>query len=200
LLPSLVPAASIAPLNLAEMTRRADRIFRGTVLGATSGTTRFAGGELPIVTYRIRVDEPLKGKFEEADGAEFVEVRMLDGSGAKRDRAGYRQLIPGMPLLRQGESYLLLTTRPGRSGLSSTVGLTQGTFRMSGSGAGALARNGTDNLKLFRGMDPEGLPDRGPCTWRPRPRVSIRCATSTTPVWARRSRERRRSSGTRARG
>jgi hypothetical protein len=166
LLPSLVPAASIAPLNLAEMTRRADRIFRGTVLGATSGTTRFAGGELPIVTYRIRVDEPLKGKFEEADGAEFVEVRMLDGSGARRAGSAYRQIIPGLPALRQGQSYLLLTTRAGRSGLSPTVGLTQGAFHVSGIGEGAVARNGTDNLKLFRGMDPEGLPDRGPIPYR----------------------------------
>ena len=50
-------ATIMLKLNLEEMTERADRIFRGTVVDIEVGTVQAGGGELPTVTYRFRVDE-----------------------------------------------------------------------------------------------------------------------------------------------
>jgi hypothetical protein len=44
-------------LNLAELVNRADRIYRGRVLSANEGTIDVTGGQLPVVTYRLQVDE-----------------------------------------------------------------------------------------------------------------------------------------------
>jgi hypothetical protein len=160
-------AATVVSLNLHELTERADRIVLGTVLSVSpAAVVRIAGVDVPTVTYRVRVAEVLKGSVPEGDAVGVVEVRMLDGSGARPVSSRHRVIIPGMPALRQGHSYLLLTTRPGRGGLSSTVGLGQGAFLVTGSGEGALARNEVDNVTLFRDLDPEGLPDRGPMSYR----------------------------------
>jgi hypothetical protein len=164
--PAPARAATTRPMNLDELTHQAERIFLGTVLSVSPDTVRIGGADLPTVTYRVRVEELLKGSVEEAEGVRVVDVRMLDGSGARPVSSRYRMIVPGLPVLRQGHRYLLLTTRPGRSGLSSTVGLGQGVFQVTGRGHAALARNTVDNVRLFRGLDPEGLPDRGPLPYR----------------------------------
>ena len=50
-------AAMIMKMNLAQLTDRADTIFRGEVLSVEPGKIAIGGGTLPTVTYRLRVDE-----------------------------------------------------------------------------------------------------------------------------------------------
>lgn len=152
---SPLAATQVMQLNLEQMVDRSDRIFRGTVLDAREGTMAVGGGELPVVTYRIRVDEAIKGTFEEVKGVQIAEVRMLGtlkktagGSGPVRSVSS----VPDLPRLAVGQDYLLLTTPRSSIGLSTTVGLGQGLFRVDGKPGQETAVNLNQNLGLFRGM------------------------------------------------
>jgi hypothetical protein len=154
-------ATNVLQMNLQEMVERSDRIFRGTVLDAKEGTLAAGGGELPIVTYRIRVEEALKGTFEEVKGVQIAEVKML----GKLKRTGSTSAvqavsaIPDLPRLVVGQEYLLLTTPRSAIGLSTTVGLGQGLFVISGKEGQEVAVNGNHNYGLF--LDMPGSPDTG---------------------------------------
>lgn len=156
-------ADSVIQLNLRELCQRADKIFRGTVIAAIPGKVRVVGGELPIVTYRIRVDESFKGDFQVVKGMRFVEVRMLamDQAGA-RSSSRMAGLVSEIPRLEAGGRYLLLTTRPSAVGLSAPVGLGQGAFRIRGGAGGEEAINAHDNRMLFRNMGAEERQAAGP--------------------------------------
>jgi hypothetical protein len=149
-------AAMILKMNLAQLTDRADTIFRGQVLSAEPGKISLGGGTLPTVTYRLRVDEAFKGQFEAKENASpEVEITMLGTLKAVTHSGSNERLsssLPEVPKLQVGESYVLFTTAPGRSGLRSPVGLGQGSFRIyAGANKTELAVNELNNLGLFEG-------------------------------------------------
>lgn len=153
-------AGMILKMNLAQLTDRADTIFRGEVLSAEPGKISIGGGTLPTVTYRLRVDETFKGEFEAKENASpEVEITMLGTFKATAATSGRHTRLtaslPELPKLRVGESYVLFTTAPGNSGLRSPVGLGQGSFRIyAGDNKTELAVNELDNLGLFDGVGP----------------------------------------------
>ena len=56
------------------------------------------------------------------------------------------------PDLAVGQTYVLFTSQPSAIGLSTTIGLSQGLFRVFNSAQGReLAANGLDNAGLFDG-------------------------------------------------
>jgi hypothetical protein len=148
-------AATVMQMNLAELVQRADRIYRGTVVSATSGTVEVGGGQLPIVTYRLQVAEVIRGDVETMKGVRLTELKMI-GKVATVRRGSLRSAspLPEMPQLTVGETYLVLTTRPSAIGLSTTVGLGQGLFRIAGLGKDEIAINQLNNSGLFRDMVP----------------------------------------------
>jgi len=77
--PLSLRADGVIQMNLREMVQRAGKIFRGTVVAFVPGTIKVGGGELPIVTYRIKVDENFEGEVHEIKGVRFTEIRMLRG-------------------------------------------------------------------------------------------------------------------------
>jgi hypothetical protein len=147
-------AAMILKMNLAQLTDRADAIFRGQVLSAEPGKIAIGGGTLPTVTYRLRVDEAFKGQFEAKENASpEVEITML-GTFKAGARGGNNERLssslPEVPKLQVGESYVLFTTAPSQSGLRSPVGLGQGSFRIyAGTDKTEFAVNELNNLGLF---------------------------------------------------
>jgi hypothetical protein len=166
--PSLKPAlvialcaAMTAPLtattarqfNLAEMSARAQKIYVGTVQSATAGTVAIGGGQLAVVTYQLNVDEDLRGATPVVKGLRMAEIRVL-GKQASAQRGTLRSVspLPDMPVLTVGQTYLVFTTPPSAVGLSATVGLGQGCFRLSGQGPDRMAVNEVNNIGLFRGM------------------------------------------------
>lgn len=163
LLPAAASTTTLVHLNLKDLAKRADRIFRGTVVAVDTGTVRAGGGELPTIVYRLRVDEAFKGQFEESKGRSFVEVRMVGAKGTV-DSEGARRLsvLRDVPELKMGRDYVLFTTRPSSVGLSTTVGLGQGAFTISGAGKQEQAVNGFANRGLSQGLDPSLLPGAGP--------------------------------------
>lgn len=147
--PMLV-ADTVKQLNLAEMVQRADKIYRGTVLSATEGTIKAGGGQLPVVTYRLQVEEVFRGNIPTIKGVQIAEIRML--GKMKTVRVGNLQsssVLPRMPQLVVGQTYLVFTTRPSAIGLSTTVGLGQGSFQIYQRGKEETAINEVNNRGLF---------------------------------------------------
>lgn len=166
-------AAMILKMNLAQLTDRADAIFRGEVLSAEPGKISIGGGTLPTVTYRLRVDEAFKGEFEAKENASpEIEITMLGTLKATTHSGSQMRLtsaLPEVPKLRVGESYVLFTTAPSASGLRSPVGLAQGSFRIyAGANKTEFAVNELNNLGLFDAAGPAqraGQGSEGPVTY-----------------------------------
>lgn len=143
-------ASNVLHMTLRDLVSRGDRIVRGTVVAADEGTLSAGGGNIPVVTYRIRVDEALKGSV--ASG-EIIEVRLLASmkqatSGNLRRAAVLRDL----PRFAVGREYLFVLTRPSQIGLSTTVGLGQGLFELRGRPGQEQAVNEANNLGLLSGV------------------------------------------------
>ena len=154
----LLMADTVKQLNLAEMVQRADKIYRGTVLSAKESTVQVGGGQLPVVTYRLQVEEVFRGDIPMVKGVRIAEIRML--GKMKTVRQGNLQLssvLPRMPQLGIGRTYLVFATRPSGIGLSTTVGLGQGSFQIYQRGKEETAVNEVNNKGLFRDMNPTAL-------------------------------------------
>ena len=154
LLATAVPQAStVMQMNLGEMVQRADRIYRGTVVSASATTVAVGGGQLPVSVYQLRVEESFRGEFPEVKGMRIAEIRTLGKlNPARQGSLRSAVILPRMPDLQIGRSYLVLITRPSAIGLSTTVGLGQGVFRISQVGKDEVAVNEANNSGLFRDM------------------------------------------------
>lgn len=142
-------AGMVLKMDLGDLAQRADRIFRGTVLSVEPGTVTAGGAELPTVTYRLQVDEAFKGDFSATKGiAEITMVGTLkeqvpSGSVVRLSR------LPELPELIRGGEYVVFTTAPSPIGLSTTVGLGQGAFKIYASpDRQEMAANQLDNAGL----------------------------------------------------
>jgi hypothetical protein len=155
-------ASNVIHMTLRDLVVRGDRIVRGTVVAADEGTVSAGGGNIPIVIYRIRVDEALKGGVA---GGEVIEVRLL--ASTKQASSGSLRratVLRDLPRFAVGRNYLFVLTRPSRIGLSTTVGLGQGLFELGGRPGQELAVNEANKLGLFSGV--KGAPaSQGPVAY-----------------------------------
>ena len=123
-------ATTMLQLDLAQLTERAGRIFRGTVVDVEQGTIEAGGGELPAVTYKLRVDDLFKGEADLVKGDKaMIEIRMV---GSIKDSLSVGdpsvRHLPGRAEAQMGSDYLLFVTPQSDIGLSVSVGLGQGAF------------------------------------------------------------------------
>lgn len=126
-------ATTMLQLDLAQLTERAGRIFRGTVVDVEQGTIEAGGGELPAVTYRLRVDDLFKGEADIVKGDKaMIEIRMVGSIKGAKPVGDYVRLdtFRDVPKLKMGSDYLLFVTPQSEIGLSVSVGLGQGAFRV----------------------------------------------------------------------
>ncbi len=175
-------AVTLVRMNLADMCDDAGRIFSGTVVEANSGKIQAGGGELPVMTYKVVVDDALKGEFIEIKGQRIGGINgQKQNEGKVKRVAEFTMLgkfvppgvegmarfdpLPGLPVLEVGSKYLIFQTTPGSAGLSTTIGLGQGWFRIGGKDDKAFVVNGFDNTGLFTGMEVTGAPARGPISY-----------------------------------
>lgn len=157
-------ATTLIQMNLKDLATRADRIFRGTVVGVNTGTVRAGGSDLPTITYRLRVAERFKGEYAIVkDDTALVEIQMV-GSKTDRSANGERHLsvFRDVPRLAMGGEYVLFTTHPSAVGLSTTVGLGQGAFSITGAGKEEAAVNSFGNAGLRRGLASSSAASRIP--------------------------------------
>jgi hypothetical protein len=155
-------AANVRYMNLRDLVARADRIVRGTVVGSEEGTVAVGGGTLPVVRYRIQVQEALKGSVSAGD---TIEVRLLVAPKTASSGSVRRMtILRDLPQFKVGRDYLFALTRPSEIGLSTTVGLGQGLFQLRGRPGTELAVNESNNLGLFSGM-PSAPQSSGPVSY-----------------------------------
>lgn len=143
-------ASNVRYMNLRDLVARADRIVRGTVLASEEGTVEAGGGAIPIVSYRIRIEEAFKGS---AGAGQTIDVRLL-GRFKQLPSGSLRRgpVFGDLPQFKVGGDYLFVLTRPSAIGLSTTVGLGQGLFQLRGRRGSELAVNDANNLGLFSGV------------------------------------------------
>lgn len=150
-------ATTMLQMDLAQLTERAGRIFRGTVVDVEQGTIEAGGGELPAVTYKLRVDDLFKGEADLVKGEDaMIEVRMV---GSIKDSLSVGDAVKfdmfrDVPKLNMGSDYLLFSTPESTIGLSVTVGLGQGAFSVYSVDKQDVAVNEFDNMGL--GLDGAG--------------------------------------------
>lgn len=136
-------------MNLEELVTQSERVFVGQVVDISESRVAFGGGELPAVTYRIRISEAFKGNYETVKGEQFTDVTMV---GSLKDVMAGRHPITDFPVLSQGTEYLLFVAQSGPTGLTATMGLGQGCFNLNGSEDDRIALNFVNNTGLFNGM------------------------------------------------
>jgi hypothetical protein len=150
-------ATTMLQMDLAALTERAGRIFRGTVVDVEQTTIAAGGGELPAVAYRFKVEELFKGEANLVKGDQaIIEIKMVGSikqalpvDGVVRfDKSG------DVPQLEMGSDYLLFSTAESPIGLSVTVGLGQGAFSVFSVGKEDFAVNEFNNKGL--GLDSAG--------------------------------------------
>jgi hypothetical protein len=149
-------AITVLQMSLDDLASRADRVFRGTVLSAEPGQKEIGGGTLATVTYEVLVDEQFKGNYPASDGGKTIVTVTMVGSSKQGGEVvnGQQRLnaLPELPELDVGEDYVLFTTTPSSVGLSTTVGLGQGAFKIYQSPDGEeVAANELNNAGLFNG-------------------------------------------------
>lgn len=143
---SMAWATKLEPLNLAQMCHRSGQIYSGTVVSVEEDSVDFGGGTWPVLVYTIRVEEGFKGSFETIKGQQVATLRTI---GTLKQQQSGQAPIPGFPMLKEGQSYLLMVAPASpATGLTATVGLGQGCFELDGK----VAVNLFDNVGLFRGM------------------------------------------------
>lgn len=149
-----VQATTVLQMGFSDLAERAGKVFRGTVIAVEPGTKQVGGAELPTVSYRFRVEEAFKGQFETKGDTSYVEVTMVGNIKESNASSEIRHLspLPELPTLTRGGEYVLFTTPPSSAGLSTTVGLAQGAFKIFLSDQGdEMVANGLDNHGLFNG-------------------------------------------------
>lgn len=147
-------AAMVQQMGLSDLVGNADKVFRGTVLSKEPGTVTAGGGELDTVVYTLRVDDAIKGDFGTGKSARTIEITMLGDLKERPIASGPQRLfsLNISPDLRVGSDYVLFTTSPSTIGLSTTVGLDQGLFRVFATENGSdMTANGLGNQGLFGG-------------------------------------------------
>ena len=142
-------AATAAQMNLEQMVTSSERVFVGVVIDVTESRKAVGGGEVPAVTYTIKVTDAFKGEYEEIKGERYTEVTML---GSLKHLAAGRHPIADFPMLSIGREYLLMVAPAGPIGLTATMGLGQGCFSLTPDEESKVALNGANNMGLFAGM------------------------------------------------
>lgn len=147
-------AAMVLQMGLSDLVGNADKVYRGTVLTKEPGTVSAGGSEFPTVVYTIRVDDALKGDFGSGKDAAVIELTMLGNLKADTSSGNTKRLfvMDMNPDLNIGSDYVLFTTAKSAVGLSTTVGLDQGLFRIFDNADGRdMTANGLGNQGLFDG-------------------------------------------------
>ena len=136
-------ASQVRLVNLEQMTQRAARIFSGRCIDTRVEHDPAAGRDVTVATFRV--ERAVKGAI-----GDTVTVRMLSGGASIGDDPA------GAPRFRRGEEVVLFLYGESSMGLSSTVGLGQGTFKVLTDKQGRrVALNEVGNRNLMRAMRPE---------------------------------------------
>lgn len=135
-----VRATQVRPVNLEEMTLRADRIFSARCVSVEIVHDAIVSGDVTLVTFQV--ERAVKGQV-----GDRVTVKMIAGDDGRGGGTA------GIPAFRPGEEVVLFLYGESEMGLSSPVGLGQGQFRVATDKEGRrIAVNDFANRRLLRGL------------------------------------------------
>ncbi len=146
---SHVYSTTMVKRNLADLTKMAEVIFVGKMIGASDG---LLNGRLPYTEYTFEVLESLKGDLPARSTYRYRQLGLLKprDMGNGRTLALTGKNIGGLPLYKTGETALIFLGKPSpQTGLRTTVGLMQGKFMIEN----GRAANAINNAGLFEGMN-----------------------------------------------
>lgn len=147
---SSVWATTVRPLSLQQITTNAKTVFYGKCLKVQPIESASPG--IPAVEYTFVVKQAIKGVSE---GQTFVFRQVRSGGNGV---AG----IPGVPEYQPGQEYILFLHGKSARGLTSPVGLQQGTFKMVKTGDGKTGlMNLLNNRNLTYGLSDTAAADSG---------------------------------------
>ena len=134
------------------------------MLGVKDGAVTVGGAQIATVVYHLRVDEAFKGSFGTIKDEPIATIQIIRPSKAPQVGPMRRfSTFDDLPRFEQGHDYLILATAPSVAGLSTTVGLGQGAFKVGGKVGQEIAVNGNNNIGLYTGMNV--APVRGPVAY-----------------------------------
>jgi len=121
---ALVPLLLGASFSVVDLTRSAERIFRGRCLGAVPVTVDFKGRPLVATAYRFEVSEYLKGNGPRA--LTFRQVGTPDRGVTDLGR------IAGLTVFAPDNEYVVFLRPESGIGLTSAAGRGRGVLLVSG--------------------------------------------------------------------
>ncbi len=144
-------AVTLLPLDLPQLTGRADRIFVGRV--ETVATGRDANG-VPAVWTTFTVEQPLKGWTGSAP--DHVTLKQLGASFG----GAAAPVVPNamLPRYREGEAVVLFVHADSALGFTSPVGFGQGCFRIDERDGARTVENDVGNANLAPAATAHTLP------------------------------------------
>ncbi|MCU1306963.1 MAG: hypothetical protein JWN45_1658 [Acidobacteriaceae bacterium] len=145
--PSNVCASDTAePFNLVKLTRRAQRVFVGTVISRESG---FDSLSLPVTVYQFRVEQAIKGVT-----GDVITIKQTGVAEVVLDKQTgvYTFPLAVIPIYQPGEKYLLFLNGDSVEGYTSPVGLGYGVFHINPAGE---ATNDINNAGLLQSLPEE---------------------------------------------
>jgi hypothetical protein len=146
-----LPATTLRPLNLEELTQKAGTIVVGHCVAIGQGT--HSKHRLPLSKVTIRVDRTLKGR---AGKTLTFQTAVTSGDGVPDSSA------PDLARFRAGEKLILFLYPESPSGLTSPVGFGQGKFLLlPGKDGKEIAVNGFGNRFLLKGLSPRAADKLG---------------------------------------
>ena len=147
-IPATSQAARTRPMNLEEMTRRADRIFTGRCVNVQVTRDRDLDQVVTYVTF-------MPNRVEKGVIRGNLTIKLL---GDQDEGAPRVASTDGVPTFHNGEEVVLFLYGNSRLGLTSPVGFGQGKFALVKDKRGrSLAFNGFANENLFRDLSPGAL-------------------------------------------
>lgn len=150
-------ATELAHRNIRQLCNLSQRIFVGKCVSATES---FAPGSgLPAYTeYTFQVTQLIKGNI--GGTITFRQLGLRSPRRISEDLA-YVGSIPGMPIYQEGKEYALFLIGDSRLGLTSPVGLFQGSFLVIEDEHGnRMFVNGINNVGLFKESSAETMKTR----------------------------------------
>jgi len=128
LLMSPLPATTVVPQNLAELSIRAARIFTGECVTAREVTVQVGEGTVPAMEYEFLVTEGIRG----VSTGQTITFRQVGRSTRVMRKPSDPVQLPDilmMPEYRPQARYMLFLQADNQFGLTSPTGLNQGAFR-----------------------------------------------------------------------
>jgi hypothetical protein len=141
-------AATLQQLSMDQMSHLATAVVRARVIGSSASLYASPGSPTIYTHYKLAVSEVWKG-------AASAEVLLPGG-----DFNGQKQSFPGVPELHVGGEYILFLWKSPSTGITHTIGLTQGIFEITAQADGSAVASRRQSGEMMLDASGRKVADR----------------------------------------